>query len=644
MNLKRRHFITAGSLSALAASLVLPKRTVAQEIIGRQSKKGFVEILLKTNRYAPPAVVSLRVLSIKSGQQVELNGSYENSNWVFTVPVDKTSTSVKLTFLLDGNEYSNKSSTEIKVNANAFYQFGTDTIQLSLLDVLAQSRNIMAERLFPEQKLEQIFDVVVVGSGMAGGVLADQLASAGLNVAVLEAGSMLFPTHVGNLPRMTKLGVFSKHIWDLWYRYGFKNYLVTKGTTYYGPQAYNIGGRSLFWGAFIPMMKAYEFEGWPKKIKDYMLTTGYNLANQLVKQSSFSNCEYQEIAKKFINQAIQNWNVIDAPLAIDYAKSGCQTTLPTGVFSTADLVMESILTGVESGINYPKVFQRHPATNVNHKGGTVTGIEVIDLDNDQFKTVKGKAYVLAAGTQESAKLAINSKLEPTEIIGKNISDHPVFYTHFGIAKDNPLFRTEQSAKIVLQYPHASASRSPFNIIIELGADLNHGRFVDPEVWRLHQEKKEMMLCEVVFLVDMQLDSRNSLTVPNRKFYAKPLVDIKTQPGLNEYRKQIMPVQQAILTALNAKPLPGKNLDLILAPPGNVAHEVGTLRMEGNDQIGAQNSVVDSSLRFHQYDNLWACDLSVFPTSPAANPSLTLIALAMRLAEKLKQQINTSSSL
>ncbi|WP_425567691.1 GMC oxidoreductase [Nonomuraea dietziae] len=33
-------------------------------------------------------------------------------------------------------------------------------------------------------------------------------------------------------------------------------------------------------------------------------------------------------------------------------------------------------------------------------------------------------------------------------------------------------------------------------------------------------------------------------------------------------------------------------------------------------------------------NLYVCDLSVFPTSPAANPSLTLAALAMRLAAGL----------
>jgi choline dehydrogenase-like flavoprotein len=45
--------------------------------------------------------------------------------------------------------------------------------------------------------------------------------------------------------------------------------------------------------------------------------------------------------------------------------------------------------------------------------------------------------------------------------------------------------------------------------------------------------------------------------------------------------------------------------------------------------------VDENLKFHAYDNLYACDLSVFPTSPAANPTLTLAALSLRLADHIK---------
>lgn len=50
--------------------------------------------------------------------------------------------------------------------------------------------------------------------------------------------------------------------------------------------------------------------------------------------------------------------------------------------------------------------------------------------------------------------------------------------------------------------------------------------------------------------------------------------------------------------------------------------------------GEGTGVVDADLKFEDYDNLYACDNSVYPDSPAANPSLTLAALAMRLAAKL----------
>ena len=42
-------------------------------------------------------------------------------------------------------------------------------------------------------------------------------------------------------------------------------------------------------------------------------------------------------------------------------------------------------------------------------------------------------------------------------------------------------------------------------------------------------------------------------------------------------------------------------------------------------------------RVLNYENLFVCDNSVFPASPAANPSLTLAVLALRLADHLKSQ-------
>jgi len=64
--------------------------------------------------------------------------------------------------------------------------------------------------------------------------------------------------------------------------------------------------------------------------------------------------------------------------------------------------------------------------------------------------------------------------------------------------------------------------------------------------------------------------------------------------------------------------------------GGSAHIQGTTRM-GTDPA---ESVVDRDLRHHTVRNLLALGSGTFPTCQAANPTLTLSALAMRAAEKL----------
>jgi choline dehydrogenase-like flavoprotein len=61
------------------------------------------------------------------------------------------------------------------------------------------------------------------------------------------------------------------------------------------------------------------------------------------------------------------------------------------------------------------------------------------------------------------------------------------------------------------------------------------------------------------------------------------------------------------------------------------HHMGTTRMSGDPASG----VVNENCRLHSVDNTYVASASVFPTSGHANPTITIVALALRLAEHLK---------
>ena len=61
--------------------------------------------------------------------------------------------------------------------------------------------------------------------------------------------------------------------------------------------------------------------------------------------------------------------------------------------------------------------------------------------------------------------------------------------------------------------------------------------------------------------------------------------------------------------------------------------VGTVRMNSLD--GRDDGVLNSSLQFKGFTNLWVISTAAFPSSGWAPPMLTLMAMALRLADKLE---------
>jgi choline dehydrogenase-like flavoprotein len=65
------------------------------------------------------------------------------------------------------------------------------------------------------------------------------------------------------------------------------------------------------------------------------------------------------------------------------------------------------------------------------------------------------------------------------------------------------------------------------------------------------------------------------------------------------------------------------------------HHLGTTRLHGDPQQG----VVDADCRVHSIQNLFVAGSSVMPSYGASNPTLTILALALRLADHLSQSID-----
>jgi choline dehydrogenase-like flavoprotein len=78
---------------------------------------------------------------------------------------------------------------------------------------------------------------------------------------------------------------------------------------------------------------------------------------------------------------------------------------------------------------------------------------------------------------------------------------------------------------------------------------------------------------------------------------------------------------------------GKQMELMFGSGrfGFFFHHMGTTRM-ANDPV---EGVVDRNCRVHGVENLFVAGSSVFPTGGTAAPTLTIVALALRLADHIR---------
>jgi choline dehydrogenase-like flavoprotein len=103
-------------------------------------------------------------------------------------------------------------------------------------------------------------------------------------------------------------------------------------------------------------------------------------------------------------------------------------------------------------------------------------------------------------------------------------------------------------------------------------------------------------------------------------------DYRMHPELLNRRKQFRGLIRRAFKGL-------RPMFLTHMPELNFGHPCGTARF-GTDPA---NSVLNPDCRAHSVDNLWIVDASFFPTAMGVNPSLTIAANALRVADVILAQ-------
>jgi len=93
-------------------------------------------------------------------------------------------------------------------------------------------------------------------------------------------------------------------------------------------------------------------------------------------------------------------------------------------------------------------------------------------------------------------------------------------------------------------------------------------------------------------------------------------------------------QRAGLGGIAVAGPPNFGLEDRLTAARDIYHQMGTVRMSTSPRHG----VVTPMLRCHDLDNLYLVGGGVFPAGGIANPTLTILALALRLADELKARV------
>lgn len=550
--------------------------------------------------------------------------------------------------------------------------------------------NFIAEKPAAEERLllryigpRDDFDIIIVGSGVGGGVLADDLAEHigwQKRILVLEAGSFIYPTHVYNVCRFPNASVARNFGCDTFWQGGnpgTQDYIGEK------PQL-NFGGRSIFWSGLIPAIQGWELEYFPPQVRNDLASGLLNEAGITMNESRSMGSTAQAVVTQLRQSPLANdFSIQETPRALhqpyleaDSTPKDKFFTEPTGVFNTAELLVNQLgLTpGVSHGdFNGLQLLLNHYVEDVQNHGDHYELVTRNTLSG-QIRVFSARTVVLSAGSIESPKLLRRSSMYPwlpDDIkwqIGRGLTDHPTSneITTFADGIGNVALNRGDHAKIVL-YSRGlrdgnNQIRYPFNVEMNINHEYWHLRDNDPTESGVGAIPPGTARIDIKFSFANPLDDHNEVKpappfgyVPEIAFRNMSWMDYLTGsrfPALAGWHKDagevfavMNEVTWRIFSQFNNGGQPARPVDEVWYGQGGkgfgwgtVHHAAGSLRMPYRTGLDAPinyASVVDDNLRVAGTNSLYVCDMSVMPLSTAANPVRTLVALALRLSRHLQ---------
>lgn len=519
------------------------------------------------------------------------------------------------------------------------------------------------------------FTTVVVGGGAYGAHLAAALyrARPTARVLLLDAGSLLVPEHVQNLGRLgldvpapveVDPGTARDLVWGLPWR----------GNVAFPGQAYCLGGKSLYWGGWCPRLQAADLARWPAVTAADLRAHYTTLESEtgVIPATDFIFGELHDALSPAVAAGVA---AVDGLTAVEPAPLAVQGSSPVSglfgfdKFSSLPLLIDMVRRDVRAsgGSDAARrlfVVPRAHVTAVHAAGGRVHAVEVdVAGDRQLLGLGPGCSVVLAAGAIESTRLALHSF--PTPLMGRNLMAHLRSDFAVRVHRDalGALGNRVQTAALLVR---GQALTGAFHL--QLTASTSRGDSDDllfrmvPDVEELeaHLANSDPQWVPLTLrgVAEMTGDAGTPVPHPQRSWidlspfehdeFGVPRAyvhlvtsgaDLQTWremdvaalalaqhlaggPGRLQYRydggwrDQPFPLD---------RPFPEWHRGL-----GTTYHESGTLWM-GEDPA---TSVTDPRGRFHHLANAYSCDQAAFPTVGSANPVLTGLALADRLARQL----------